>query len=301
MTVGESALYDVDVIRDVVYGRGGVNFNAENKERDLTLDVYNPRVTTTELRPAIILAFGGAFHKGSKEDDSFTVGEGQNTSVSWYAHHWASMGFVTFSIDYRLVPEDPDPGDTPVLCDLETAGTERMLAVRTAMGLGPTTNQLLANGIEAGSDDMAKAARFVQSHSEQWHVDPQRIGLWGWSAGARNALHAVFIEGFPAACLVALSPYVHQRNLKVMLDRPKYTLPVLVASAERDLPHIRNEFGALVDGFNRTLPSVEGIILRDIDHFYPSTSVVDQESDKDITLEQAMTSFLVRTLSTPSA
>ena len=59
-------IHEVDVERDVVYGVGGVGFDRATgpaRYRPLKLDIYRPRDATDEPRPALILAFGGAFHQ----------------------------------------------------------------------------------------------------------------------------------------------------------------------------------------------------------------------------------------------
>ncbi len=70
---------DVVVTRDVLYGSGIVGASSRDpRRRPLTLDVYAPPaalagagVDASALRPAVVMAFGGAFHRGSKEVDSF--------------------------------------------------------------------------------------------------------------------------------------------------------------------------------------------------------------------------------------
>lgn len=289
--------FPVTVTRDVVYGHGGIDFTSDRSERPLKLDVYAPVVKEKDCdlpRPAIILAFGGAFHRGSKEDDSFCVGEGTNTATSWYAHYWASQGFITFCIDYRLIPEDPAPGSTPVLSSAAAVGSPRMHAIREKMGLPPLDDARLAHGVEAGADDMAAAARYVYANAKQWNVDPARVVLWGWSAGARNALHAVFSEGIHAAAVIALSPYIHDDTLKQMLKEPQQGPALLLAYAQRDMPHIREQAEPMAAFFEAFLPVVEVIEVLDIDHFYPAESTVKARDGDSGTLLNAMDDFLYR-------
>lgn len=61
--------YTVSVSPDVVYGKGMVGATtAKPYYRDLKLDLYRPIANGKPVagRPAVVLAFGGAFLRGSK-------------------------------------------------------------------------------------------------------------------------------------------------------------------------------------------------------------------------------------------
>ncbi|MCR5014046.1 MAG: alpha/beta hydrolase, partial [Bacteroidales bacterium] len=59
---------------------------------ELKLDVYLPKDDTLRYRPTVMLAHGGAFYFGSKND----------LAVTRWCRHLASLGYVAVSIDYRL-------------------------------------------------------------------------------------------------------------------------------------------------------------------------------------------------------
>src|SRR3546814_7326663 len=79
------------------------------RERDLLVDVYRPVAGGKPLanRPAVIMAFGGAFHRGDKGEEHFTEDGAQDSSMADYCRRFARDGYACFSIDYRLTPEDP--------------------------------------------------------------------------------------------------------------------------------------------------------------------------------------------------
>ena len=99
---------DVEVTRDIVYGEARIQFSTTPVSRLLRLDRYMPATPASQARPALILAFGGAFHRG----DHVTTSRRGNTQQY---DQWpptakpprAAVG-VACSIDYRLVTEDPD-------------------------------------------------------------------------------------------------------------------------------------------------------------------------------------------------
>lgn len=293
----------VQLTSNVVYARHGIGHLAgPARERDLLLDVYEPPgAGGGALRPAVVLVFGGAFHRGTKEADSFSLGEGFNTSASEYARAWAAQGYVTFCIDYRLIPEDPKPDGVRVLGSPETVGPQRMNQARAGMGLPPASLEMLANGVEAGAMDTNAAVAFIHRNAQRWAVDTKRIALWGWSAGGRNVLNAVFARATPSAAVLALSPFMHDEDLARNLPAPRSGPPVLLVGAERDLPHIAAQVPSMARWMGERLPLVRWLTVLDVDHFYPAQArvrVADAPAS-GATLQEAMTEFLHATIGLP--
>ena len=200
-------IYDIRVTTDVVYGTAGVGYDRERgptRHRDLKLDVYQPLADTRDPRPALIMAFGGAFHRGAKGAEVFE-GENPSTAMAEYCAEFARRGFVCFSIDYRLMQEAPDPGVTPFLLPDQPQSRDRIDFVRNILGLPPSTPQMMADTIEAATDDMTRAVSFVRSRSQFYGVDVSRVAIGGFSAGAAIALNSAFAERAPVAAVVALS------------------------------------------------------------------------------------------------
>lgn len=267
----------VKITRNVVYGSQIVGYTSTKVRRELLMDVYEPVIETDAgVRPAVILAFGGAFHRGSKECDSFSVGALSNTSAADYAAYWAANGFVCFCIDYRLTQEDPVPGTTRALSSYDSVAPDRMHAVRAMLGLPPATLEMLANGVEAAADDVALATRFVQTQSQQWRVCPDRIALWGWSAGARSALNAVFTEGVTVSAVVAASGYMHADDLRRNVLDNRSGPDLMLIFGERDWPHMLKQAPDMISFLRSRLPYVAGVFLPNVDHFYPATTSMER-------------------------
>jgi acetyl esterase/lipase len=115
----------VKVTRDIVY--------ATAKHEVIALDAYVPVAKTTK-RPAILLVHGGAWRGGDKSD---FVDDGMAL---------AELGYVAFSVNYRLTPQHPYP---------------------------------------AAVDDVKAAVRWVRAPAQvkKFAIDPMRIGAVGASAG----------------------------------------------------------------------------------------------------------------------
>jgi dienelactone hydrolase len=152
---------------------------------------------------------------------------------------------------------------------------------------------MLWRGVEAASDDMACAASFVAEHASRWNVDPQRIALWGWSAGGRTALNAAFAERFPAAAVVACSGYMALADLERTVTSAETAPAVLIATAERDLPHIRAQAPVMAEFLGPRVARFASLTVVDTDHFYPATAAVrDAGVWQRASLLQSMTAFL---------
>src|SRR3546814_19851764 len=69
------------------------------RERDLLVDVYRPVAGGKPLanRPAVIMAFGGAFHRGDKGEEHFTEDGAQDSSMADYCRRFARDGYACFS------------------------------------------------------------------------------------------------------------------------------------------------------------------------------------------------------------
>jgi acetyl esterase len=117
----------VSVSRDIVY----TTVDGEQ----IKLDAYVPTAKTTK-RPAILLVHGGAWAGGDKLD--FTD-DGMKL---------ATLGYVAFSVNYRLAPAHPYP---------------------------------------AAVDDVETAVRWVRAPAQvkTYAIDPKRIGAVGASAGGQ--------------------------------------------------------------------------------------------------------------------
>lgn len=301
----------VRITRDVVYGHARVQCRdgAEGISRPLKLDVYAPAGTgdTSDMgdtgdgkaqppRPVVVLAFGGAFHRGSKEVDAFGAPDERNTSVADYCHMLAEQGYVACSIDYRLVQEDPDPGHTPVVAEPASIPRSRVDVVRAMLGLPPADDLMLWRGIEAASDDMAMAARFVAAQANAWNIDPARMALGGFSAGARTALNAVYGEKVAAAAVVSLSGYVDAGDLQRHLRGHAGAPPTLLVSAENDLDYIAKHTPAMLRSLRASGVRCEHVLVSGAGHFYPHGAAAVHDSDGATTVGSAVAKFLQQVL-----
>lgn len=287
-------IYDVSVTENVTYGVGGIDYVAgrgPGRYRDLKLDVYMPVDNSDELRPALILAFGGAFHRGSKGLEVFE-GENPSTGMAEYCREFARRGYVCFSIDYRLMQEVPDPGVTPFLLPGQPQNRDRIDFVRNILGLPPSTPEMMNETLEAATDDMTKAVHFVRSHCGRFGVDLSRIVIGGFSAGAAIALNSAFAEYAPVAAVVALSGRIAGATMQAHL-RPRVGLPAaLMVYGDDDLAVIRGGVDEMHDHMKKVGVINQFTCVPDANHFYLRTAGVARADGSLTDLETLMAEFL---------
>jgi acetyl esterase/lipase len=138
---------------------------------DLKLDVFTPAGDTAKNRPAVIWVHGGGFRTGTK------------VATTTVASEYAQRGYVTVSIDYRLDPgnrcQDVQDGKItdPDELAAETARCER--------------------AIFAAQHDTQAVVRFVRANAAASGVNPGKIAVAGFSAGAVTALHVAYRSDDP--------------------------------------------------------------------------------------------------------
>lgn len=128
-------------------------YDLTQKYWDLDMDVYYPITSDNAQRPLLMLIHGGAFFNGDKQTKAF---------VEW-GKHFASMGYVVASINYRIgfVPLGPD--------HIDRAGYRAV-------------------------QDAYAAVCYLLRHPERYPIDPNHLFVGGSSAGGITALNLAFMR-----------------------------------------------------------------------------------------------------------
>jgi para-nitrobenzyl esterase len=166
----------VDRVFAVATSTKGVHFATASDLRsgapvDLRLDVFEPGGDSSMTRPAILWVHGGGFRGGDRSETGTIASE------------YAQRGYVTVSIDYRL-----DPGNR---CAEVQAGT-----ITDPTELAREKARCQAAIIGAQQDAQA-AVRWVRANAATYRVDPTRIAMGGFSAGAITALDVAYRSDDP--------------------------------------------------------------------------------------------------------
>lgn len=295
---------DVTVTRDVEYGQGQIGHGtATPGVRPLMLDIYAPSGPLPAVpRPALVLSHGGAYHRGSKQHDVFEQDGSFNTPVHEYCERFAARGYVCFSVGYRLTQERAAPQRHPIRRNRGSVSRGRIDHVRGLLGLPPATDEELLHGVEGAIADVACAFGFVHGNAARWGIDPQRIAIGGFSAGAFSSIYATYALGVPAAAVVSLSGGMDLEDAVHYLHGGRGQPPVLLLSSEFDLPGIHDRTMALATQAERVGLGVRRYFVPGKPHFYDrDTEVLLQPSSLPggaarCTLGSAVETFLDDTL-----
>lgn len=154
-----------------------VQLGANTLDNIMARNVVRPTITPYLPDPAkatgaaVVVAPGGAFLSLSM------TGEGSDIA-RWLADH----GVAAFVLKYRV---NPTPRDDKGFLDTMAA---RMGATITATSVPADVKEPRA------TQDALTALRIVRARAGEFHVDPARVGMIGFSAGAITALNAT-LEG----------------------------------------------------------------------------------------------------------
>lgn len=279
----ENGAEDISITRDVVYGEGLVDQAAGVHTRDLLMDVYEPVAASVDVveRPAIILAFGGSFHRGDKGEGRYEEDGAQNSSMADYCRMFAHEGYVCFSIEYRLSQEDPTLAKPIVASKLMPSAlavtpttTARIDFAREKMGLPKLDSggrDQLWRAILAASEDMATAVEYVRTHSEKYKVAPDRLAIGGFSAGAITAINVAYGANAPVKAVVSLSGSSWGYNLAATATSGQP--PILMLVGQNDLAGIRGGSAGISQLFDQKGIDYETAWVAGFGHFYPMGAV----------------------------
>jgi len=130
--------------RQVVYKKIG--------EQELRLHIFEPeRHKPTDRRPCYVIIHGGGWTGGNAK------------RMYPFAAHYAKLGLVGISLEYRLL--NKPPGTTPFEC----------------------------------AKDGRSALRYIRAHASDLGIDPQKIVVSGGSAGGHVAAATALFEGIDDA------------------------------------------------------------------------------------------------------
>lgn len=143
---------DTDESFGKIYARRIPNLLKGLQPLDLKMDIYEPEDGDASRRPMLVFVHGGAFFNGDKQDDPI---------VKW-CRHYASLGYVVVSPNYR-------------------------------MGFAPYREAIDKAGYRAVQDVHA-AVRYMLHRASTYRINPDWLFVGGSSAGAITALNVAFMR-----------------------------------------------------------------------------------------------------------
>lgn len=151
---------------------------------------------------------------------------------------------------------------------------------------------MMIDEIEASTDDMSQAVTYVRGRSFALGVDPDRIAIGGFSAGAIMAINAAFAERAPIAAVVALSGRMPMGAAKAYVTGARSEPAILMFVGENDLPAMLDN----LDGPTHHMTCVglphQVVRIAGATHFYPRTAAVPGPDGISTDVESLMADFL---------
>jgi acetyl esterase/lipase len=145
------------------------NFLGQRIVRDVTAPTITPFLPDAghASGAAVLVVPGGGFLFNSIDNEGTKV-------ARWLAAH----GIAAFVLKYRLEPSPPDP-----------AAFLKSTAARFHPPSPAELQKLLASPqANAAAQDAAAALALLRTEAARFHIDPARIGILGFSAGAITAM-----------------------------------------------------------------------------------------------------------------
>jgi len=140
---------------------------------DPTLEVFTPEESISTGTAVIICPGGG---------NVWLSYESEGTAVaSWLA----KKGITAFVLKYRLnkTPEDPKEFD-----DFWNNFGSRIKALSKE---NSSENKPVVSPRNYGGEDGLKAIQYVKEHAGEYNVNPEKVGIMGFSAGAGVTMHVI--------------------------------------------------------------------------------------------------------------
>jgi acetyl esterase/lipase len=199
---------------------------------------------------AVVVAPGGGFRTLSMQNEGWDV-----------AKALAAKGIAAFVLKYRL---NQTPADMPGF----EASMTAMFSGTAARPPRPDPAQMMAQLAPQIADSRAAFA-LIRSRAAEWHVDPDRIGMVGFSAGAMLTM-ATALAGQDAKPAFIGNIYGPLASVTVPADAP----PMFVALAADD-PFFANSGFGLIDSWKAAKRPVEFHLYEQGGHgfgMYPKTT-----------------------------
>jgi acetyl esterase/lipase len=182
---------------------------------------------------AVIVAPGGGFRWLSMNNEGWKV-----------AKALADRGIAAFVLKYRLMP-------TPETLEDFKTGMSRNFAPPAAAGAttGDSRPRMPSWDLTNQLEDAEAAYALILKRAKEWHVDTERLGMIGFSAGAGLTMHCTLHS--KTMKLAFIGPiYGGQGAVEVPKDAP----PLFVAIASDDPLLFHGDFGLIKSWYDAKRP-----------------------------------------------
>lgn len=283
---------------DVPYTKGLITVDGEITERDLVMDIIQPNKPKAEANPVVVMTFGGNFIRGGR-DDIYSVAGAQTTTMSDYCKQFAQVGYTCVAIDYRLSREEPVPSNIGYTDEMLVEEDLRMKALhdrhnmlRVNKGLEPLPHEsdILRNSVIAAAEDLYQAVEYLQNNAKALAIDPNRIALGGFSAGAMTSFNVAYGMNAPVKAVMGNSGMVH--GFEINSQGNNSLPPAIINMGQYDLDPLMEALQGSLPKYTEAGINIDTAWVPGFGHFYPSGAITLSDEVKREPLIERMINFL---------
>jgi len=180
---------------------------------DPTLSVFLPEPEAA-TGTAILIAPGGALRALAFDNEGVRVAEWLN-----------GKGIAGFVLKYRTLQQDPDAPRGP-LPGMPGPGARAELVIRNANANPAPDDAALTEVLELAVADARQALRLIRDNAADWGIDPERVGIMGFSAGGGVAIGTALAglsDAYPDFLISVYGPSLMD------VDVPDHAPPLFIA------------------------------------------------------------------------
>jgi len=212
-----------------------------------TVTVHRP-ATGTANGTALVVAPGGAFHFLMMEHEGHDV-----------ARWLTQFGLTVLVLKYRLMRT---PDDDAQMLDFRN-DLQKRLGQPAQTDDAPPGRDFMREVRVLGEDDGRQAIRFARAHASALGIDPQKIGIIGFSAGGGVAMGAAMVHDAESRPDYAIGIYPAWR---AELLAPTNAPPLFLAISNDDRSVAPMSSSRLYDAWHRSGASAELHVFADGGH-----------------------------------
>jgi acetyl esterase/lipase len=204
-----------------------------------TLTMFKPS-TGTANGTAIIVAPGGAFHFLMMDHEGYEV-----------AHWLTKFGVTAFVLKYRVQHTPENDTDMPAFLEelAEKLPHPDLNEINPPVAFPAAEKARLS-----AEEDGRQAIRFLRQHATELGIDPNQIGIMGFSAGGGIAINVVLEHDSLSRPDFAAGIYPGYR---IVTPVPDDAPPIFIAIADDDKPVAPISSARLYEAWHKAGKSVE--------------------------------------------
>ena len=213
---------------------------------DLTMDIFTPVRDGSKPRPLLMLIHGGAFFNGDKA--------GVDSEMVRLARHFASLGYVVSSINYRLGYVEAREGERAGYRALQDANAAIRFLLQDTLDLRVNPGLIFVAGESSGAITALNLAYMTEKYRPK-----STLGVLGSSIGDEGEIDKISPPARTGFRIRAVGNLWGAVSDTMMLQSAAVKVPVISFHSEGD-PTVPFGSGYPLQSVNRTIKRINRIL-----------------------------------------